>query len=116
MSNVFHHLGHANRLRYFADMFEEYDRLYGTFLQITAAAQAGPNAHWHELESRIGFLRVRIAALCEETQLVLIKQAEERRRQRLEEAHGVVDRMVALGSNRASRGKDGRIRAAPAAC
>jgi len=91
MSNVFHHLGYVNRLRYFADMFEEYDRLYGTFLQITAAAEIGPHAHWHELESRIGFLRVRIAALCEETQLVLIKQAEERRRQR-----GGLD-VVALG-------------------
>src|SRR5262245_5225287 len=74
----FSRLGHARRLLYLADLFEDYRRLYPVLVQI--AEEVGIDTEWDDIEARVVFLQERLAALVEDTQLVLLAHADERRR------------------------------------
>lgn len=77
---------HPVKVKEFAELFEEYDRLFGVFLQITDAAEGGEHTDWYGLEARILMLRRRVTVLTDTMQMVMLRQSARRREIRKRQA------------------------------
>ena len=77
---------HPTKVREFAELFEEYDRLFGVFLQIADAAEGGDHTDWYGLEARMLMLKQRVTVLTDTMQMVMLRQSARRREIRKRQA------------------------------